>query len=397
MSLLSNIWNRINNSMFNNFSAKDKRQVLTFFIVIMTIFAVNFVVNHLNTQTPQTFSPEINDKIALLDQRLQELQEGDTLSRLDRYIVQRYDTLQLFDFDPNTATIDELIKLGFTEKQANNLANYRNNGGKFRTPDDLRKLYGMRTMQFKLLKPYIAIDDAPSTAAPKNQNPKSDEKIADNHNATTSEKASESPKKEYFDFDPNTITAEAIQQLGFSEKQAESFIKWRDKGKKFYVARDFASTFFVDAKRYQELEPYIKIDLENLFNGNKMLDLNTATDADLRAIGITDDEAARIIDFREKVGYYFANWQIEDALTNRKRANELKSSFYICASVNIRKININAITLDDLQNHPYFSMQQAAAVIKLRDSQSIKSIEDLKTTNLFTDKELKRIKNYLEY
>ena len=61
------------------------------------------------------------------------------------------------------------------------------------------------------------------------------------------------------------------------------------------------------------------------------------------------------------------------------------------------KININAITLDDLQNHPYFSMQQAAAVIKLRDSQSIKSIEDLKTTNLFTDKELKRIKNYLEY
>ena len=217
------------------------------------------------------------------------------------------------------------------------------------------------------------------------------------HTKTNIEKQSETPKNEYFNFDPNTITAEEIQQLGFSEKQAESFIKWRDKGKKFYVAKDFASTFFVDSKRYHELEPYIKIDLENLLNGKKMLDLNTATDADLRAIGIADDEAARIIDFREKVGYYFANWQIEDALTNRKRANELKSSFYVCASVNIRKIDINAITLDDLQNHPYFSTQQAATVIKLRDSQSIKSIEDLKMTNLFTDKELKRIKNYLEY
>jgi hypothetical protein len=100
--------------MFNNFSAQDKRQVLTFFLFIMAIFAVNFVVNNLIPKTPQTFSPEINDKLALLDQRLAELQEGDTLSRLDRYIVQRYDTLQLFDFDPNTASIDELIKLGFT-------------------------------------------------------------------------------------------------------------------------------------------------------------------------------------------------------------------------------------------------------------------------------------------
>ncbi len=397
MSLLSNIWNRINNSMFNNFSAQDKRQVLTFFLFIMAIFAVNFVVNNLIPKTPQTFSPEINDKLALLDQRLAELQEGDTLSRLDRYIVQRYDTLQLFDFDPNTASIDELIKLGFTEKQANNLNNYRNNGGKFRVPDDLRKLYGMRTMQFKLLKPYIVIADAQTTAENKNQHPKFDDKDAEKHTKATIEKQSETPKKEYFNFDPNTITAEGIQRLGFSEKQAESFIKWRDKGKKFYVAKDFASTFFVDSKRYQELEPYIKIDLENLFNGKKMLDLNTATDADLRAIGLTADEAARVIDFREKVGYYFANWQIEDALTNRKRANELKSSFYVCASVNIRKIDINTIPLDALQSHPYFSIQQAAAVIKLRESQKINSIDDLKLTKLFTDKELKRIGNYLEY
>ena len=344
MSLLSNIWNRINNSMFNNFSARDKRQVLTFFLVIMAIFAVNFVVNHIRRNTPTTFSPEINEKLDLLDQRLAELQEGDTLSRLDRYIVQRYDTLQLFDFDPNTATINELIKLGFTEKQANNLANYRNNGGKFRVPDDLRKLYGMRTMQFKILKPYIVIAASQTTAENKNQHQKLDEKNAENYTETTTEKPSETPQKEYFNFDPNTITAEEIQRLGFSEKQAESFIKWRDKGKKFYVAKDFASTFFVDAKRYQELEPYIKIDLEKLFNGKKLLDINTATDDDLRALGLSADEATRVIDFREKVGYYFANWQIEDALTNKKRANELKSNFYVCASVEIRKININTVS-----------------------------------------------------
>ena len=227
MSLISNIWNRINNSMFNNFSAKDKRQVLTFFVVLMAIFAVNFVVNHLMPKTPQTFSPEINDKLALLDQRLAELQEGDTLSRLDRYIVQRYDTLQLFDFDPNTATIDELIKLGFTEKQANNLANYRNNGGKFRVPDDLRKLYGMRTMQFKILKPYIAIagnfteknTDKTSRQSSNNDKPSADE--------TSVAQPMTANKKEYFDFDPNTITAEEMQRLGFSERFGGGVLRGR--------------------------------------------------------------------------------------------------------------------------------------------------------------------------
>ena len=261
----------------------------------------------------------------------------------------------------------------------------------------MRKLYGMRTMQFKILKPYIVIAASRTTAENKNQNQKLDDKNAENYTETTTEKPSETPKKEYFNFDPNTITAEEIQRLGFSEKQAESFIKWRDKGKKFYVAKDFASTFFVDAKRYQELEPYIKIDLENLFNGKKLLDINTATDADLRAIGLTADEVSRVIDFREKVGYYFANWQIEDALSNKKRANELKSNFYVCASVEIRKININTVSLDNLEKHPYFSAQQAVAVIKLRETQKINSIEDLKKTNLFTDKELKRIGNYLTY
>ncbi|MCR5454821.1 MAG: helix-hairpin-helix domain-containing protein, partial [Bacteroidales bacterium] len=193
------------------------------------------------------------------------------------------------------------------------------------------------------------------------------------------------------------VTADEIQKLGFSEKQAESFVKWRSKGKKFYVAKDFASTFFVDANRYQQLEPYIKIDLEKLFGGKKMADLNTATAADLRALGLSADEAASIIDFREKVGYYFANWQIEDAIANRKRANELKANFYVCASVQIRKIDINAVSIDDLAKHPYFSIQQASAVAKLHETQPIKSIEDLKQIDLFSDKELKRIKNYLSF
>lgn len=398
MEFLHNIWNRINNSLFNKFSGRDKRQVLSLIAVLMLTFAVNYCIRRFGSHDAPEFNDEIKNKIALLDQRLASLRDGDTLSRLDRYIVQRYDTLQLFEFDPNTISQDQLLLLGFTEKQAGNLVNYRNNGGRFRVPDDLRKLYGMRTMQFKILKPYITI--AGATAV--NTDQKSDHTKPDTHYENQSNVAStDSPDKNvanvYFDFDPNTISAEDLQRLGFSEKQAASIINWRTKGKKFYVARDFASAYCVDDKKYRELEPYIHIDLPKLLGGKRLLDINTATADDLISIGLTADEAAKIIDFREKVGYYFANWQIEDALTNRKRANELKSSFYVCASVDIRKINANTTPPDLLESHPYFSAQQAAAVVQLRETQKITSTDDLKKTGLFTDKELKRIANYLTY
>ena len=398
MDFFKNIWNRINNSLFNSFSGRDKRQVLSLIALLMLIFAVNHCIRLFSVGNPPTFAPEINEKIALLDQRLAELKEGDTLSRLDRYIIERYDTLNLFAFDPNTASKEQLLLLGFTEKQVGNLVNYRNNGGRFRIPDDLRKLYGMRTMQFKILKPYIAIAGATDV----NTDHKSEHQKPANHhdeqsNAATSNAPAQTAANDYFDFDPNTISAEDMQKLGFSEKQVASFINWRTKGKKFYVAKDFASAYCVDDKKYRELEPYIHIDLPKLFGGKRLLDLNTATANELISIGLSADEAAKVVDFREKAGYYFANWQIEDALPNKKRANELKSSFYVCASVEIRKINANTTPPDLLESHPYFSAQQAAAVVKLRETQKITSTDDLKKTELFTDKELKRIEHYLAY
>ena len=396
MDFFRKLWNRLNNSVFNQFSARDKRQVLSLFVLLVTIFAVNYCIRHFGRGGMPTFNEEINAKLDLLDQRLAELKEGDTLSRLDRYIVQRYDTLQLFNFDPNTVSQADLLKLGFTEKQAGNLVNYRENGGKFRVPDDLRKLYGMRTMQFKILKPYIAIAGSSTSNDYQNSYSKKDNYHSDKPFDKPDGKDTKTVAKEYFDFDPNTITADEMMRLGFSEKQTTSFINWREKGKKFYVAKDFAAAYSVDEKRYKELEPYIKIDLQKLLGGKRMLDLNTATDAELRDLGLSADEAARVINFREKVGYYFANWQIEDALP-KKRANDLKASFYVCASVSIRKININTTPPDLLEQHPYFNAQQSTAVVKLRDAQPIKSIDDLKTTGVFTDKELNRIKNYLIY
>lgn len=61
----------------------------------------------------------------------------------------------LFSFDPNTATYDNLIKLGLTGKETNTLINYRNKGGRFRIPSDIKKVYGIDEVQASKLIPFV--------------------------------------------------------------------------------------------------------------------------------------------------------------------------------------------------------------------------------------------------
>ena len=60
-----------------------------------------------------------------------------------------------------------------------------------------------------------------------------------------------------FPFNPNTITEDSLQMLGFTQRQAASIIKYRTKGGKFRVKRDFAKMYVVDSAKYAALEPFI--------------------------------------------------------------------------------------------------------------------------------------------
>ena len=60
-----------------------------------------------------------------------------------------------------------------------------------------------------------------------------------------------------FNFNPNTIGADSLQLLGFSPKQAQSILNYRNKGGKFRVKRDFAKLYVVDSAKYAALVPYI--------------------------------------------------------------------------------------------------------------------------------------------
>ncbi|MBO4670408.1 MAG: helix-hairpin-helix domain-containing protein [Bacteroidales bacterium] len=65
--------------------------------------------------------------------------------------------VESFRFNPNTVSVEDLMRLGFSEKQAQSIDNYRARGGRFRRPSDFAKSYVVADSVFERLKPYIDI------------------------------------------------------------------------------------------------------------------------------------------------------------------------------------------------------------------------------------------------
>ena len=62
-----------------------------------------------------------------------------------------------FMFNPNTASLEDFQRLGFSEKQASAIVNYRSKGGKFRRKSDFAKSFVVADSVYRRLEPYIDI------------------------------------------------------------------------------------------------------------------------------------------------------------------------------------------------------------------------------------------------
>lgn len=65
--------------------------------------------------------------------------------------------VESFEFNPNTINQSDLIRLGFSEKQASSIINYREKGGVFSRAEDFGKSYVVSDSIFRRLKPFIRI------------------------------------------------------------------------------------------------------------------------------------------------------------------------------------------------------------------------------------------------
>ena len=62
-----------------------------------------------------------------------------------------------FRFNPNTASADDFMRLGFSEKQAESIVSYVQKGGRFRRKSDFARSYVVSDAMFRRLEPFIDI------------------------------------------------------------------------------------------------------------------------------------------------------------------------------------------------------------------------------------------------
>ena len=109
-----------------------------------------------------------NDKISEDDRKelaaFEESLRADSLQRAARRKLPA--AAELFPFNPNDADSATLLRVGLKPWQVRNLLKYRRKGGRWRSADDFRRLYGLTEEEFQRLRPYIII----SPSAEENQN-----------------------------------------------------------------------------------------------------------------------------------------------------------------------------------------------------------------------------------
>lgn len=214
-----------------------------------------------------------------------------------------------------------------------------------------------------------------------------------------------------FYFDPNTIDSAGLLALGFKPKVARSIVNYRFRGGYFKEPNELYRIYGIDSALVERLQPFVQINQTSL-NRNKeknftpknltvkkqvWVDLNTADSAQLVALyGIGPKMATKIIDYRQRIGGFVNTQQLleiygmdEDVLI------ELEGKIYADLQ-QIRYLNINTVSLEELKRNPYVKSKLANAIVNYRAQHGyFKHVEGLKRIIIMHDSTYNKLLPYL--
>lgn len=225
---------------------------------------------------------------------------------------------------------------------------------------------------------------------------------------------SENVNFELFNFDPNTISVQDWMRLGIKEKIALNIQKYLSKGGKFYKPEDLKKIWGIPEKDINRLLPYVKITpaiRENVNNENRDLnryskakfktfapiDINQSDSTDWLSLpGIGPAYTRRILSFRSRLGGFISVDQVKETYLLPDSVFQ-KIQFYLrYEPAEIRKINLNEASVEELKAHPYIRFQYASVIVEYRNQHGLfKRLEDLKKIMIIPNQDFEKMLPYL--
>ena len=222
-----------------------------------------------------------------------------------------------------------------------------------------------------------------------------------------------------FPFDPNTADSTQLLKLGLRPWQVKNVYKYRSRGGVYRKKEDFARLYGLTVKEYRELEPYIRISPDYTTPASTLVgeveehhgrdtlkypvkvevpssvNLNTTDTMQLRKVpGVGEAFARRIIKYGQRLGGFVSPEQLREIEDFPEEA----IPYFVVQHPKTQKINLNKLTLNQLQRHPYISFYQAKAITEYRRLHGpLHSLQDLKLHKDFPPEAIQRLEPYVEF
>lgn len=192
---------------------------------------------------------------------------------------------KLFYFDPNTASASEWAELGAVKKLIKTIENYRSKGGKFRKPEDLKKIYGFNDQLYRKLLPWVRIINNEKKESYENPVPPP---------------VNTGPEMDVPKIEVNTTTLEQLLEIPrMNENFAARLIKYRKLLGGFYTLEQAGEV-------YGSKEEYVRLMKKYCYVNSDSLARISLNNSDLKTLGkhpyIGFELAKKIISFRNKNG-----------------------------------------------------------------------------------------------
>ena len=291
-----------------------------------------------------------------------------------------------FPFDPNTVGKADLQRLGLSFRQAEVFQDFREAARyqpAFRNTDDLRRFGAASPEQIAHLVNNAVFPE--NTRSPK-------------------------PTAQRFPFDPNRISADSLQLLGFPRWQAESLLKYRaGRPATFRRPEDLLRVRSLDSQLVQDLLPLVRISAAVAGSLRKYpprrpppalasFDVNTSDTTAWQTLpGIGSYRALRIVRFRKALGGFATLDQIG---TTRGLPDSIFRQIqpYLKLSPLIHRLAVNQADERTLSRHPYVTRKLATAIVRYREQHGpYTSAADLSNIRLLRPDNLDQLRPYLDF
>ena len=216
-------------------------------------------------------------------------------------------------------------------------------------------------------------------------------------------------KSIFYRFNPNFISDFRAYSLEMDVEETDRLFSFRAGGKYLNSARDFQSVTGVSDSLLKEISPYFRFPERKgrkkaLISTKKkevirIKDLNQVKAEELQTIkGVGLKLSERIIKYRKYLGGFSVDEQLHEVYGLRKEVIERTLlKFRVLSLPEIKKQNINTISLRDLMTLPYINYEDAKKIISFRSKFGrINSINELTKIQDFSAEKITRIGLYLK-